>query len=179
MAVVWYLDRGAGLVAYAALYLAVLTGVLYNARSFGGLAAAARTVHIEVSVFATLAVLAHAAVGVLDTWLVVSGAAPTPAYGVRYLLGGVTVGAGATLLLVVGVLGFVDARRFERPWTPKVVHAFTYGAFGFGTVHAAAVGTDLVALVRPGLVAASVFLVYVLLLRALSRSALVEFGTAA
>ncbi|MFB6107911.1 MAG: hypothetical protein ABEJ82_03595 [Haloplanus sp.] len=167
MAVVWYVDRALALVGYAALYLAVLTGVLYDAPRFGTVSDAARRIHVDVSVFALLTVLAHAGLGVVDTWLVLSGAAPTPTYGASYLLGGVTVGAGATLLLVVGVLGFLDAARFRRPWTPRVVHAFTYGAFAFGTIHAAAVGTDLVAFARPGLVAGTVFLAYVVALRTL------------
>ena len=169
MGLVWLLDRATGLLGYAALYLAVLTGILYNARSFGALTDAARRTHVEVSVFALFVLLAHGVLGAVDAWLVTAGAAPVPTYGVGYLLGGVTVGVGATLLLVVGVLGFADARRFERPWSPRVVHAFTYGAFAFGTIHAAAVGTDLVVLARPALVAGSVFLAYALALRTVAR----------
>lgn len=169
MELVWILDRATALVGYAALYLAVLTGILYNAREYGPLNDAARRVHVEVSVFALLALLAHAALGVLDAWVVLSGEAPTPSYGSSYLVAGVAVGAGAFLLLVVGVLGCLDPRRFERPWSSKVVHAFTYGAFAFGTIHAIAVGTDLVTVARPGLIAGTMFLVYVLALRTLSR----------
>lgn len=176
MEVVWVLDRATALVGYAALYLAVLTGVLYDARGFGPFVDAARRIHVEVSVFALLALLAHAGLGLLDAWLVLSGEAPAPTYGSSYLLAGVVVGSGAFLLLVVGVLGFLDARRFERPWTPRVVHAFTYGAFAFGTVHAVAVGTDVVAVARPGLIAATVFLVYVLALRTLSRLGVLAAG---
>lgn len=172
MELVWLLDRATGLLGYAALYLAVLTGILYNARGFGLLRDAARRVHIEVSVFAIVVLVGHGLLGAVDTWLVATGEAPTPDYGVPYLLGGVTVGVGGALLLVVGVLGFVDARRFERPWSPTVVHAFTYGAFAFGTIHAAAIGTDLVSVLRPGLVATSVFLAYVLGLRTLSQRGL-------
>ena len=60
LAIVWFLDRGAALVAYPALYLAVLTGVLYNTPSFGRLHAAARRVHIELSTFAMILTLLHA-----------------------------------------------------------------------------------------------------------------------
>ncbi|MFB6184693.1 MAG: hypothetical protein ABEI96_09085 [Haloarculaceae archaeon] len=162
---VWYLDRGAAIVAYPSLYLAVLTGIFYNTESFGPLYDAARRVHIEVSVFATLVTLLHAALGVLDTWLVVTGQVPDPAYSLAYLLAGVGVGAGALLLLLVAVLGFLDARRFQRPWGPRVVHAFAYGGFAFGTIHAAAVGTDVTGLIAPLLVPTTAFLVYVLLLR--------------
>lgn len=166
-AVVWYLDRGAALVAYPALYLAVLTGILYNTESFGVLHEAARRIHIEASVFAMIVTLLHAGLGVLDAWSVVTGAVPEPAFSMSYFIGGVTVGAGALLLLVVAVLGFTDAKRFQRPWGPRVVHSFAYAGFAFGTIHAAAIGTDLMGLVRPVLGPSVAFLVYVLLLRVL------------
>ncbi|QDX40527.1 hypothetical protein [Salarchaeum sp. JOR-1] len=164
-AIIWYLDRGAALVAYPALYLAVLTGILYNTASFGVLHEAAQRVHIEVSVFAMIVTLLHAGLGVLDTWFVITGQAPAPAYSMTYFLGGIAVGVGALLMLVVAVLGFTDANRFQRPWGPRVVHSFAYAGFAFGTIHAAAIGTDLLGLVRPVLGPSVAFLVYVLLLR--------------
>lgn len=165
MGFVWLLDRATALVAYPLLYLAVLTGILYQVRAFGALRDAANRVHVEVSVLAIVVTMAHVLLGVVDTWLVVSGTAPQPDYSTSYMLAGVVVGGGALLLLVVSVLGFLDARRFDRPWGPRAVHGFAYGGFAFATVHAAAVGTDVVGLVRPGLVASTAFLVYVLLLR--------------
>jgi hypothetical protein len=166
-AVVWYLDRGAALVTYPALYLAVLTGILYNTEAFGVLHDAARRVHIELSVFAILVTLLHAGLGVVDTWFVLTGQVPKPAYSMSYFTGGVAVGVGALLLLVVAVLGFADAKRFERPWGPRVVHSFAYVGFAFGTIHAAAIGTDMSGLIRPLLGPSVMFLVYVLLLRVL------------
>jgi hypothetical protein len=171
---VWLLDRGAALVAYPALYLAMLTGILYNTESFGVLHEAAQRLHIELSVFAMLVTLLHAALGLLDTWFVVTGQASLPAYSLSYFLGGVIVGIGALLLLVVAVVGFIDARRFSRPWGPRVVHSFAYGGFAFGTVHAAAVGTDVTGLIRPLLGPTLAFLVYVLLLRVLIPKDLVS-----
>lgn len=165
MEFLWYLDRGAALVAYATLYLAVLTGIFYNTSRFGRLHDAARRVHVEVSALATVVTLGHAALGAVDTWLIATGAAPEPAYGAGYLLAGVAVGLGSLFLLVVAVLGFLDAQRFDRPWGPRVVHGFAYGGFAFATIHAVAVGTDLTALVRPLVVAGVAFLAYVLLLR--------------
>jgi len=164
---VWLLDRGAALVTYPALYLAVLTGILYNTESFGMLHEAAQRIHIELSVFAMIVTLLHAGLGVLDAWFVVTGQVPAPAYSMPYFLGGVAVGAGALLMLVVAVLGFTDAKRFQRPWGPRVVHSFAYAGFAFGTIHAAAIGTDLTGLIRPLLGPSVAFLVYVLLLRLL------------
>jgi hypothetical protein len=164
---VWLLDRGAALLTYPLLYLAVLTGVLYNTDAFGVLHRAAQRIHVELSVFAMIVTLLHAGLGLLDTWFVVTGQAPAPAYSMPYFLGGVAVGAGALLMLVVAVLGFTDANRFQRPWGPRVVHSFAYVGFAFGTIHAAAIGTDLAGLIRPLLGPSVAFLVYVLLLRLL------------
>jgi len=166
-AVIWYLDRGAALIVYPALYLAVLTGILYNAEAFGALYDAARRIHVEVSVFAMILTLLHAGLGVLDTWFVVTGQVPAPTYSMPYFLGGVVVGAGALLMLVVAVLGFTDAKRFQGPWGPRVVHSFAYAGFAFGTIHAAAIGTDLPGFIQPLLGPSMAFLVYILLLRVL------------
>ncbi|MFC6865239.1 hypothetical protein ACFQGE_17470 [Halomicroarcula sp. GCM10025817] len=166
-AIVWYLDRGAALVTYPTLYLAVLTGILYNTESFGVLHEAARRVHIELSVFAMIVTLLHAGLGVLDAWFVVTGQVPAPTYSMSYFLAAVAVGAGGLLVLVVAVLGFTDAKRFQQPWGPRVVHSFAYAGFAFGTIHAAAIGTDLMGLVRPLLGPSVAFLAYVLLLRLL------------
>lgn len=169
MGLVWLLDRATGLVAYPALYAAVLTGIFYNTRRFGALHEAARSVHVEVSTLATVLLLAHGALGLADTWLVATGASPPPTYSTPYLYAGVAVGVGALALVVVSVLGFLDAKRFERPWGPRTVHAFAYAGFAFATVHAVAVGTDVAALVRPGIVAGVGFLAYVLLVRLLAE----------
>jgi len=71
------------------------------------------------------------------------------------------------LLLVVAVLGFTDPGRFSRPWGPRVVHTFAYGGFIFGTIHAAAIGTDIPGLIIPVLGSTAVFISYVLCLRVL------------
>ena len=176
MELIWYLDRASAIVAYPALYLAVLTGIFYNNAAFGWLHKASRRVHIEVSMFAMIMLLFHAALGIVDTWLVVTQQVPQPTYSIPYLVAGVVVGAGALLLLVVAVLGFVDARRFERPWGPRVIHAFAYGGFTFGTIHAVAIGTDVTALIRPLFIVTTMFLVYVLLLRLLADRRLIEIA---
>lgn len=165
--VVWYLDRGAALVVYPGLSLAVLTGLFYNTESFGRLDEVARRVPIELSVFAMVVTLLHAGLGVVDAWFVVADQAPKPAYSMSYFLGGIAVGGGALLLLVVAVLGFTDARRFEQPWGSRVVHPFAYAGFAFATIHAVAIGTDLAGLIRPLIGVSVLFLAYVLLLRLL------------
>lgn len=166
MGLLWLVDRALALVAYPSLYLAVLTGVLYRARRFGPLHDAARRVHVEVSVLAVIVMLAHGILGLIDAGLVLSGAVPTPAYGRWYFLAGLAVGAGGFVVLLVSVTAFLAPRRFASPWTARVVHALAYVGFAFAAVHAVAVGTDVVGLVRPALTASTAFLGYLLVLRA-------------
>lgn len=170
MGFVWLLDRALGLVAYPVLYLAVLTGILYRARRFGPLHEAAQRVHIEVAVLALLVTVAHGGLGLLDAGLVFTGRSPMPAFGPTYLLAGLAVGGGAFVVLIVSVLGLLEPWRFGGAWSPRLVHALAYVGFGFATVHAVAVGTDVVGLVRPALIASTAFLGYVLVLRAVTRA---------
>lgn len=167
MTLLWYLDRATAIVSYPALYLAVVTGIPFGAPGLGMLHRVARRVHVEVAVFAMLVTLAHAALGIADATLVVTGEVPPPSYPIRYFVAGVVAGGGAIALVVVAVLGFLDAGRFPRPWGPRVVHAFAYGGFAFATVHAVAIGTDVGPLARLGIVVASGFVGYLLLLRLL------------
>lgn len=167
MLILWYLDRATALIAYPALYLAVLTGIPFNAPGLGMLHTVARRVHLEIATFALLVTLAHAAVGSADAALVVTGQVPPPSYPIPYFVAGVIAGVGALTLVVVSVLGFLDARRFRRPWGPQVVHAFAYGGFAFATVHAVAIGTDVGPVTRLGIVVGSGFIGYLLVLRLL------------
>lgn len=164
---VWYADRGTALVAYGALWVSVLTGMLYNARAFAWLQEASRRIHTPASVAGLSALLLHVVVGTLDAWLVVAGKVPPPGYSNAFFLVGVFVGVLALLLLATSVLGFLDARRFQRPWDPRAVHALSYGAFAFASIHAVAVGSDLAWSVVAGTTG---LLVYVLTLRAINTS---------
>lgn len=168
MELIWLLDRSTAIVAYSLLYVAVLTGVFYNTPGFGDLYTAARRVHIPVSVLATIMMLSHALVGLVDAWLIVSGSSPAPSYPIEYFIAGVVVGGGALLLIAVAVLGFIDRPRF-RGYDPRVIHWFAYAGFGFSTLHALAIGSDMTSYVRTWVVGAVAFLVYVLVVRAFSR----------
>lgn len=161
----WYLDRGTALVSFASLWFAVLTGIAYNARNFGALHRAARAIHVPASVVASVTILLHVAFGLADAGLVVLRLVPHPAYSDGYFMMGLLVGVGALILIVTSVLAFVDAKRFQRPWDPRLVHSFAYGGFAFSALHAAAVGTDVVEFIWPGLAALCLLLCYVLMIR--------------
>lgn len=174
MSLLWIVDRAAGLVAYPALYMAVLTGIFYNSTAFGSLCDASRRIHVEVSTFATIMVIIHSLLGVVDTLRTLENSGSELAFSTTYFLGGVGVGVGGLGLLVVSVLGFLDARRWDRPWGPRTVHAFAYAGFAFATIHAIAIGTTMGDLVRPLVVPTMGFLVYVLLLRLLASAGAFE-----
>ncbi len=140
---VWFVDRGTALAAYPALLLAALTGVAAAVPAFGVLHRAAKRHHTAVSVLSGILLLLHAGFGAADTVIVATGRAPVPGYGLAFLLAGAAVGVGAFVVLLVATLAFLDPRRFERPWSPRLVHAFAYAGFALATVHAVAIGTDV------------------------------------
>ncbi|MHB1260837.1 MAG: hypothetical protein ACYC2H_03890 [Thermoplasmatota archaeon] len=140
---VWFVDRGTALLSYPVLLLAALTGIAAAVPAFGPLHRAAKKHHTPVSVLAGLVLLLHAGFGAADTAIVATGGAPVPGYGLGFLIVGAIVGLGAFIILFVATLAFLDPRRFERPWSPRVVHALSYAGFALATVHAAAIGTDV------------------------------------
>ncbi|MFB6179690.1 MAG: hypothetical protein ABEI77_08205 [Halorientalis sp.] len=170
MALLWYLDRATGLVAYPVLFLAVVTGIVYNTPDFGRLYTAARRIHIEISVFATLLLLAHGLVGAVDSVSVLVGSVPAPNYPLWYFVAGSLVGVSGLFLLVVAVLGFVDARRFRGRWGPRTVNALAYGGYGFATIHLVAIGTDIGPAWRLATLAGLGVVIYLLVFRLLVRS---------
>lgn len=165
---VWYLDRGSALIAYAALWLSAMLGILYNARAFGFAHRLSRRLHVPASVLALVTLAIHAVVGTLDAWLVASGAVPHPRFSDLYLTLGALVGLAALLLLVTATLAFLDAKAFERPWDPRTVHLLAYGGFAFATIHAVAIGSDLWSLALPPVLAGTLLLVSLLVVRALT-----------
>lgn len=165
----WYLDRGSGLAAYVLLWLAVFTGIFHVARRLGPLQRAAKIVHVPASVLASAALLVHVAVGLVDASLVFRGSVPHPAYSDAYFLAGLLTGSASLLLIVTSVAAFVDARRFQRPWDPKLVHAFSYGGFAFAGIHAAAVGSDPGSFGWPAVIALSGLLLFALVVRVLGE----------
>lgn len=139
----WFADRATALLAYPALVLAAFTGIAHSAKSRGFLHRWARAYHTYVSLLAVLLVLAHGGLGAWDAYVVARGQVPEPSYGLAFFLAGTAIGIGALFLTVVATLAFLDAKRFTRPWSPRLVHAFAYAGFAFATVHAVAIGTDM------------------------------------
>ncbi|MFB6107833.1 MAG: hypothetical protein ABEJ82_03195 [Haloplanus sp.] len=140
---VWLLDRGTALVSLPALWLAVLTGVFYRTNRPATLHRLSNRWHTRLSAFALVVAGMHAVTGTLDALLLEAGLAPAPQYPGWLFLAGVVVGLCSLVTLLVAVVSFLAPWRFENP---SLVHALAYVGFGFGVVHAVAVGTDVVGL---------------------------------
>lgn len=137
----WYADRASGLLAFAALYAAVVTGVAYRAKSFGRFHAFALDYHLDIAALAVFLGAIHGVVGAIDAIFLGVGLAPAPSYSMWWFAGGVVAGLLAAWLLVVAVLGFLDPGRYA--WSPLVVHALAYAGFVVAAVHVVAVGSDV------------------------------------
>ncbi|MFB6183316.1 MAG: hypothetical protein ABEI96_02070 [Haloarculaceae archaeon] len=137
----WLLDRGTALVALPALWAAVFTGVFFRTRWPAVLHRFSDRWHTRISMFALLVAAMHAVVGTLDAVLLGAGLAPAPNYPGWLFLAGVIVGLLSLAATLVAVASFLAPWRFDNP---SLVHALAYVGFGFGVVHAVAIGTDVV-----------------------------------
>lgn len=140
--VLWYLNRGTGLVLLAVFTLTVVLGVLSTGQ--GGRLwprFATQSTHRGLSLLTTILLLAHAVTAVVDEFvdirwwqaLVPFGGSYRPLYlGLGTLALDLTVALGLTSLL--------RQRLGERTW--RVVHLTSYLAWGAAIVHTLGIGTD-------------------------------------
>ncbi|MFB6169880.1 MAG: hypothetical protein ABEJ06_01925 [Haloarculaceae archaeon] len=159
---VWLLDRGTALVAFPALWVAVLTGVFVRTRRPATLHAFSNRWHTRLSVFALVVAGMHAVTGLADAVFLEAGLAPAPGYPDWLFLAGVGVGVLSLVAVVVAVVSFLAPWRFEDP---SLVHALAYLGFALGAVHAVAIGTDVVGLTERLVVASLVVVAAALVLK--------------
>lgn len=136
----WVLLRATGLVALAALTLAVAIGLAGPAVRAPAARLVAVTVHRVAAEVGLALTLAHVVLAVVDPWVDVSASAtvlPGTSGWQPFWTG---VGAlSLDLLLVVAVSSAVRGRGPRAWW---VLHALTYPAWLLAAAHALAVGTD-------------------------------------
>jgi DMSO/TMAO reductase YedYZ heme-binding membrane subunit len=143
----WYLNRGTGVVLVAVLTLSTALGLL-SASGRGSRRwprFARQTLHRNVSVIACGLLVAHAAAPVLDTY--VNHYAPISwvdaflPFVSAYKPLALGLGTLALDLVVVVVLSSVARRRFgHRAWFS--LHLLSYAAWGLGLVHGFLIGSD-------------------------------------
>ncbi len=143
---IWYLNRGTGVVLVAVLTLSTVLGVLATR---GGSPRwprfALQTLHRNVSLLACALLVAHAATPVLDTYVnhyasigPVDALVPFVAAYRPFALG---LGTLALDLVAAVVLTSVVRRRLgHRTWFR--VHLLAYASWGLGVVHGLLIGTD-------------------------------------
>lgn len=140
----WYVNRGSGVVLVAVLTLSVALGVLSTARTASRTwpRFASRSLHRNVSLLSVVMLLVHVASAVVDTFVTITWAdAAIPFAGTyqRFWLG---LGALALdLMLVVTLTGLLRNRLPGAAWRP--VHLLSYLGWAVGVVHGIGIGTDV------------------------------------
>ncbi len=145
--VLWFLNRGSGVVLLAVLTLATALGVVATARSEASRwpRFATQALHRSVSLLAVVLVAVHAGSAVLDTYvsgyvriLPVDAVVPfLSAYEPLWLGVGVV---GSDLLIAVVVTSLLRHRFPHGQW--RGVHLLSYAAWGLGVLHGWRLGTD-------------------------------------
>jgi sulfoxide reductase heme-binding subunit YedZ len=172
----WYLNRGTGVVLVAVLTLSTALGLL----SVSGRGSqrwprfARQSLHRNVSVIACGLLVAHALTPVLDTY--VNHYAPIGwldtlvPFASAYKPLAMGLGTLALDLVVVVVLSSVARHRFgHRAWFS--LHLLSYAAWGLGLVHGFLIGSDSRTVWGLGVTAAAVLVVLVALVARVARPA--------
>lgn len=140
----WYVNRGTGVVLVAVLTLSVSLGVLSTARASSPHwpRFATQSLHRNVSLLSLVLLVVHVASAVVDTFVTITWIdAVVPFAGTyrRFWLG-----LGALGLDVMVVVTFTSLLRHRLPapaWRP--VHLLSYLCWGVGIVHGIGIGTDV------------------------------------
>ncbi|TNF26154.1 MAG: hypothetical protein EP329_21720 [Deltaproteobacteria bacterium] len=139
----WWSARALGLVAYVALALSTLFGVLVSARGAGGLLDKATTValHNRWALAALVATALHVLAIVVDPEAGVSPLAAVVPLASTRLTGPVALGTLAGLGMAVIAITTALSRRLPR-WMWRATHASAFGVLLLSLVHGLTAGTD-------------------------------------
>lgn len=154
--VLWYVNRGTGLVLLAVFTLTVLLGVLSAGQ--GGRVwprFATQSTHRGLSLVSTILLAAHVVTAVVDEFVDIRWWQALVPFGGTYRP--LYLGLGALsldLTIAVGLTSLLRQRLGERTW--RVVHTTSYLAWVAAVVHTLGIGTDASApLGRPVVVASA------------------------
>lgn len=143
--VMWWCARAFGLLAYVALWLSQISGLLISSKGGGGLLekSTATWLHNRWALAAQVATVLHVVFVVVDPVSGVSALAAFVPFTSATLTGPVALGTfavwGLALLLVTTAL----SRRLSRT-TWRAVHASAFGTFVLAALHGASAGADTV-----------------------------------
>ncbi len=139
----WYLNRGTGIVLLIVFTLVTVLGVLSTGRKFSPLwpRFVTQGVHRSLAGIGTVLLIGHATTAVVDeyvdiTWwqaLVPFGATYKPFY----------LSLGTLALDLIGLIVVTSLLRDRMPTTAwRAVHLLSYAVFGVAVVHGVGIGTD-------------------------------------
>lgn len=139
----WWTGRATGLLAYLALWLSALFGVLVCSRGVGGLLdrATALELHTRWSVAALVATTLHVLVIVADPHSGVSPLAALVPLASDKLTGPIALGTLA--LWGMATIGLTTALFKHLPrWLWRATHAVAFGTFVLALIHSVTAGTE-------------------------------------
>lgn len=140
----WFLNRGSGLVLLVLLTLTVVLGVLaMGGRPGQGVPRfVTQRLHRNLGLVSVVAVVVHIATAVLDTFVDIRWWHAVVPWGSAYEPLWVGLGTAAVdVILVVVLSSLLRTRLSHRTW--RVVHLGAWLAWGFAIAHTIGIGTDL------------------------------------
>jgi sulfoxide reductase heme-binding subunit YedZ len=139
----WWASRSTGFVAYVALWLAMMAGLMISSRGLDGLLnrKLVLELHQQWTLVAMLATLAHVALIVTDAYVDVSWRAAAVPGSSMYMPGPMALGTIAIWgLVLLSLSSWLQRRLSYTLW--RVVHASAFGTFLVAIAHGVVAGTD-------------------------------------
>lgn len=139
----WFANRGTGVVLLVLLTLSTMLGVLSGARVTTRIwpRMLSQGLHRNVSLLAVALMAAHATTAVVDSFVDIRWWHAFVPFAGTYKT--IWLGFGALafdLLIAVTVTSMLRHRMSHRPW--RAVHILAYAACGLGLLHGMQMGTD-------------------------------------
>jgi DMSO/TMAO reductase YedYZ heme-binding membrane subunit len=141
--VLWYVDRGAGLVALLLLTTSVVMGVVSatRMRSERWPRFAVAQLHRNVALLALMFGAVHVLTAVTDSFVPLTLSDAVVPFQSAYKPFWIALGTiGADLMLAVLLTSAFRRRLGYRSW--RSVHMLSYGCWGAGLIHAIGIGSD-------------------------------------
>ena len=139
----WWASRATGFLAYVALWLAMMLGLMISARGLDGVInrKVVLELHQQWTTAAALATVTHVALVVTDAYVDMSWQGAAVPGSSAYLPGAVALGTiGMWGTAVLALSGWLQRRMNYIAW--RVLHASAFGTFVISLVHGIVAGTD-------------------------------------
>ena len=143
--VLWFLNRGTGVVLLALLTATTVLGVLSTRRGFHPWwpRFVTQELHRALAGISVVVLAGHVAAAVVDEYVDIRWWQAVLPFGATYKPLYLSLGAlGLDLLALVVLTSLVRGRLSERTW--RVVHRAAYASWAVSVVHGVGMGTDVV-----------------------------------